>query len=108
MKDLESAQSGIEPRILNPTTSEASYKAKQRSYRKTKQILFFLKFFYAEKQCSRQFWNAIEREPVRLESSILARAKRATNRNNVATQKCGGGEFSGNRFRKLPVKVKIT
>ena len=25
---------------------------------------FFLKFFYAEKKCGRQFWNAIEREPV--------------------------------------------
>ena len=27
-------------------------------------IFFFLKFFYAEKQCGRQFWNAVEREPV--------------------------------------------
>ena len=27
-------------------------------------IFFFLKFFYAEKQCGRQFWNAFEREPV--------------------------------------------
>ena len=27
-------------------------------------LFFFLKFFYAEKQCGRQFWNAIEREPV--------------------------------------------
>ena len=25
---------------------------------------FFLKFFYAENQCGRQFWNAVEREPV--------------------------------------------
>ena len=25
---------------------------------------FFLKIFYAEKQCGRQFWNAVEREPV--------------------------------------------
>ena len=31
--------------------------------------------------------NTVEREPVRLESSILTRAKRATNRNNVATAK---------------------
>ena len=41
-------------------------------------ISLFLKIFYAEKQCSRQFWNAVEREPVRLESSILPRAKRAS------------------------------
>ena len=27
-------------------------------------IFFFLKFFYAEKQCGRQFWNAVDREPV--------------------------------------------
>ena len=27
-------------------------------------FFFFLKFFYAEKQCGRQFWNAVEREPV--------------------------------------------
>ena len=27
-------------------------------------IYFFLQFFYAEKQCGRQFWNAVEREPV--------------------------------------------
>ena len=27
-------------------------------------IFFFLKFFYAKKQCGRQFWNAVEREPV--------------------------------------------
>ena len=27
-------------------------------------IFFFLKLFYAEKQCDRQFWNAVEREPV--------------------------------------------
>ena len=27
-------------------------------------IFFFLKFFYVEKQCGRQFWNAVEREPV--------------------------------------------
>ena len=46
----------------------------------------FLKFFYAEKQCSRQFWNAVEREPLKLEFSILLRAKRATNQNNVATE----------------------
>ena len=25
---------------------------------------FFLQFFYAKKQCGRQFWNAVEREPV--------------------------------------------
>ena len=33
---------------------------------------------YGKKQCSRQFWNAVEREPVKLESSILPRAKRAS------------------------------
>ena len=27
-------------------------------------FFFFLKFFYAEKQCGRQFWNAVERKPV--------------------------------------------
>ena len=27
-------------------------------------ILFFLKFFYAEKQCGRQFWNSVECGPV--------------------------------------------
>ena len=43
--------------------------------------IFFLKFFYAEKQCGRQFWNAVEREPVKLESSILPRAK--LNLNNI-------------------------
>ena len=31
---------------------------------KCRQFFFFLKFFYAEKQCGRQFWNAVEREPV--------------------------------------------
>ena len=31
----------VETRVLNPTASEASYKPKQRSYRKTKLILFF-------------------------------------------------------------------
>ena len=41
-------------------------------------IFFFSKFFYAEKQCSRQFWNAVEREPVKLESSILPGAKGAS------------------------------
>ena len=30
---------------------------------------FFLKFFYAEKQCGRQFWNAVECEPV--ETTVL-------------------------------------
>ena len=33
---------------------------------------------YGKKQCSRQFWNAVERQPVKLESSILPRAKRAS------------------------------
>ena len=27
-------------------------------------LFFFLQFFYAEKQCGRQFWNAVEREPI--------------------------------------------
>ena len=62
-----------------PRASEASQLRNRKiSYRKTKQIFFFSKFFYAEKQCSRQFWNAVEREPVILESSILPRAKRAS------------------------------
>ena len=39
---------------------------------------------------------AVDANLFRLESSILTRAKRATNRNNVATEKRGGrGEFSG-------------
>ena len=33
---------------------------------------------WKKKQCSRQFWNAVEREPVKLETSILPRAKRAS------------------------------
>ena len=36
-------------------------------------IFFFLKFFYAEKQCGRQFWNAVEREPV--ETRVLNPSK---------------------------------
>ena len=36
----------VETRVLNPTTSEASYKPKQRSYRKTKQFLFFLLLYF--------------------------------------------------------------
>ena len=27
-------------------------------------FFFFLQFFYAEKQCGRQFWNVVEHEPV--------------------------------------------
>ena len=33
----------VETRVLNPTASEASYKPKQRSYRKTKLIFFFFR-----------------------------------------------------------------
>ena len=35
----------VETRALNPTASEASYKPKQRSYRKTKQHFFFFNFW---------------------------------------------------------------
>ena len=105
---------------------------------KKNQISDFSDFYfssYEEKQCDRQFWNAVEREPVetrvsmknqvsdfsdfyfssyeektmkeailwmplsanlfRLESLILTRAKRATNRNNVATEKRSYIFFSG-------------
>ena len=31
----------VEPRVLNPNASEASYKPKQRSYKKTKLRIFF-------------------------------------------------------------------
>ena len=37
----------VETRVLNPTAREASYKPKQRSYRKTKlKKLFLLLFFF--------------------------------------------------------------
>ena len=36
----------VETRVLNPNASEASYKAKQRSYRKTKLRIFF--FFFGK------------------------------------------------------------
>ena len=50
-------------------------------------FFFFLKFFYAEKQCGRQLWDAVEREPVRLESSILPRAKRASSETKRKTKR---------------------
>ena len=66
----------------------------------SKSIFFFLKFFYAEKQCGRQFWNAVEREPVKLESSILPRAKRASSETTYSYRKTElkkklGGFWSG-------------
>ena len=38
-------QEPVPTRVLNPNASEASYKPKQRSYRKTKLIFFFWIFF---------------------------------------------------------------
>ena len=36
----------VETRVINPNASEASYKPKQRSYRKTELHFFFLGGFY--------------------------------------------------------------
>ena len=55
----------IETRVLNPTASEASYKPKQRRYRKTKQHFFFLEHlskFY--KNIFFYFWNVHGRSEI--------------------------------------------
>ena len=46
MKDVE--REPVPTRVLNPNASEASYKPKQRSYRKTKLIFFVGGDFYLE------------------------------------------------------------
>jgi len=61
--------------------------------RKKNQISDFSNFYfssYAEKQCGRQFWNAVEREPVetRVLNTTASKARCTTSRNNVATEKC--------------------
>ena len=43
----------------------------------------------------------------RLESSILTRTKRATNQNNVATEKRGGGGFSGGSIPRTILSAKL-
>ena len=63
-----------------------------------------------EKQCSRQFWNAVERKPVKLESSILPRAKRASSeqrRRNFLGGTFLGGIFLGGIYLAPKLYVKF-
>ena len=46
-----------------------------------------LKFFYAEKQCSRQFWNTVECEPVETRVLNPTASEASQLRSNVATEK---------------------
>ena len=78
---------------------------------KNEAIFFFSKFFYAEKHFCRQFWNAVECEPVKLESSILLRAKWASSIHNHSFEVIlfGGGRGGGviSRKWKLASRFKL-